>query len=103
MKLFWTDRARRDLIDIGRYIARDNPRAARAWVERLRLRAKEAAKMPLAGRLVPEKSDEEVREVLLGNYRIVYRAHKKAIQILTVFEGHRLFPNDVVPSPDEDK
>ena len=43
MILRWTDRARRDLLAIGRYIARDNPAAARQWVERLRERAQQAA------------------------------------------------------------
>lgn len=96
MKLLWTDRARRDLLDIGRFIARDNPRAARAWVERLRERARRAAEIPLAGRVVPERADQEVREVIVRNYRIVYRVFEDAIHVLTVFEGHRLFPDDAV-------
>ena len=101
MKLFWTDRARRDLLAIGRYIARDNPRAAREWVERLRKRAREAAKMPSTGRRVPEKDREEISEVLLRNYRIVYRVYENAIQVLTVFEGHRLFPSDIETNSDD--
>lgn len=91
MKLYWTDRARRDLLAIGRYIARDNPKAARVWVERLRAKAKSAAEMPLKGRIVPERENENVREVFLKNYRIVYEVHKESIRVLTVFEGHRLF------------
>jgi toxin ParE1/3/4 len=91
MKLLWTDRARRDLLDIGRFIARDNPRAARAWVERLRERTRKAAETPLAGRVVPERADQEVREVFVRNYRIVYRVFEDAIHVLTVFEGHRQF------------
>jgi addiction module RelE/StbE family toxin len=102
-KLIWTDRARRDLLAIGRYIARDNPRAAREWVERLRKRARDAAKMPLTGRRVPEKDREEIREVLLRNYRIVYRVHEHALQVLTVFEGHRLFPGDVETNSDDSR
>jgi toxin ParE1/3/4 len=101
MKLFWTDRARRNLLAIGQYIARDNPRAAREWVERLRTRARAAAKMPFTGRRVPEKDREDIREVLLRNYRIVYRVQENAIQVLTVFEGHRLFPSDVETNSDD--
>jgi len=96
MKLLWTDRARRDLLDIGRFIARDNPRAARAWIERLRERARKAALNPMAGRVVPERADQEVREVFLRNYRIVYRVVDEAIHVLTVFEGHRLLPQDTL-------
>ena len=92
MKLRWTDRSRRDLIDIGHYIARDKPGAARRWVERLR----GTAKQPLAGRRVPEVGRDNVREVLVGNYRIVYEIQKKEIRIPTVFEGHRPLPDSAV-------
>ncbi|MDQ2695860.1 MAG: type II toxin-antitoxin system RelE/ParE family toxin [Pseudomonadota bacterium] len=90
MKLLWTHRARRDLIAIGRYIARDSPAAARQWVEQLRQRMGKAAETPLAGRVVPELGQKEIREVFLRNYRIVYRVQQEAVVILTVFEGHRL-------------
>lgn len=96
MKLLWTDRARRDLLDIGRFIARDNPRVARAWVEQLRERARRAAETPLAGRVVPDRADRETREVFVRNYRIVYRVFDDAIHVLTLFEGHRLLPQDAI-------
>ena len=89
MKLRWTKRARGDLIEIGRYIARDKPEAARRWIERLRQRARAVTKQPLAGRRVPELGRDELREVLVGNYRIVYEIHPSEIRVLTVFEGHR--------------
>lgn len=51
--------------------------------------------MPLSGRAVAELARDDVREVLLQKYRIVYRVFEKEIHILTVFEGHRLFPKSV--------
>ena len=53
--------------------------------------------MPLAGRVVPELQREDVREVLLGTYRIVYRVREDAIDVLTVFEGHRHFEATEMP------
>lgn len=100
MKLRWTHRARRDLVVIGRYIARDKPGAARRWVERLRQRARDAAAMPRSGRRVPELDRDDLREVLLRSYRIVYRIHSSEIRVLTVFEGHRLFPPEVLQDVD---
>ncbi len=97
MKLRWTDHARRDLLAIVRYIARDNPHAARRWNEQLRERARQAAENPLAGRVVPELGRDEVREVFLRSYRIVYRVGKEAVDVLTVFEGHRLLPTEGLP------
>ena len=94
MKLRWTDHARRDLLAIGRYIARDNPQAARRWNERLRERARQAAENPLPGRVVPELGRDDVREVFLRSYRIVYRVGEDTVDVLTVFEGHRLLPKE---------
>lgn len=72
-RLQWTLRAAKDLRAIARYIAQDDPHAARRWVGRLRQRAREAAAAPKAGRRVPEIDQDDIREVLLRSYRIVYR------------------------------
>ena len=90
MKLRWTRRAEQQLLEIGRFIARDKPGAARRWVEMLRRRAAAAADHPEAGRVVPELEREDVREVILRGYRIVYCVGGEAIEVLTVFESHRL-------------
>ncbi len=103
MKLRWSRQAQRDLLEIGRYIAKDGRAAARRWVERLRQRARQAAAYPHAGRIVPEHSRPELREVLLRSYRIVYFVGDDAIEVLTVFEGHRLFPKRVVPDARDDE
>lgn len=39
--------------------------------------------------MVPELNREDIREVLLRSYRIVYRVRPDGIVVLTVFEGHR--------------
>jgi plasmid stabilization system protein ParE len=93
----WTRRAAKDLLAIGDFIARDKPGAARRWVARLKERARHAAPTPRAGRRVPELDRDDVREVLVGGYRIVYQIYPDFIDILTVFEGHRLFPIDALP------
>lgn len=56
--------------------------------------------MPRAGRRVPEIGRDDIREVLLKSYRIVCLVATSGITVLTVFEGHRLFPRDVV-APEE--
>ena len=46
--------------------------------------------------MVPEAEEPVIREVLLGNYRIVYRTHKELVEILTVYRGARLLdPRDL--------
>lgn len=53
----------------------------------------QAVEFPLSGRMVPEYGDNNLREMLEGNYRIVYEIDriKKTVTVITVFEAHRLF------------
>ncbi|MFO0755860.1 MAG: type II toxin-antitoxin system RelE/ParE family toxin [Byssovorax sp.] len=80
-----------DLEEIACYIARDNPRAAETWVDRLIDRAEKAGVQPKAGRIVPEYGEANIREVFLRTYRIIYRIDEDEhrIVVLTVLEGHR--------------
>lgn len=92
MKIQWSRKARRDVLGIGRYIARRNPEAARSMVFELRTRVQGIVSFPLSGRVVPEIAREDVREVIERNYRIVYLVKEDAIEIVRVFEAHKLFP-----------
>jgi toxin ParE1/3/4 len=49
---------------------------------------------PHSGRVVPDLGNESIREVIHGNYRIVYRLQREVAEIATVFHGARLFPLD---------
>jgi addiction module RelE/StbE family toxin len=89
--------AKADLRRIGHRIARDNPEAAVAWVQKLQDRARLAGQAPWQGRKVLEVDREDIREAIVGNYRIVYIVQAKAVLILTIFEGHRLLPDLDLP------
>jgi addiction module RelE/StbE family toxin len=95
--IVWSRRAKEDLAVIGDYIAADNPAAAMRWIDRLVADVEHAAEMPLAGRIVPEYADRhDIHEVLRRTYRIVYRVRDREIEVVTIFEGHRRFPEDAV-------
>ena len=93
MKWRFSLQASADLRRIAHRIARDNPRAAQSWVAKLRDRARLAGRSPGIGRRVPEIDREDIREAIVGNYRMVYLVDAKAVVILTIFEGHRLLPD----------
>jgi toxin ParE1/3/4 len=95
VNIVWTDRALHDLGEIDEYISRDNPNASRRWINKLIAAATQAAIAPLAGRVVPEKNRQDIREVFVRTYRIAYRVREERIDILTVFEGHHEFPKEV--------
>ncbi len=90
MKVVVTERAYEALAAIEEYLARDNPAAAMALVERLLARARVLVKHPAIGRVVPEIANPDVRELIERGYRIVYRVRADLVEVLTVFEGHRL-------------
>ena len=66
-------RAIQDLGEIVRYISLDNPQAAERFGYALIDAALSLKNLPERGCLVPEFDDGLTREVLHGNYRIVYR------------------------------
>lgn len=98
--VLWTQHALRDLSEIRAYIRRFDPVAAQGWLGRLKRRADTAAIAPLAGRVVPETGRDDIREVFLRSYRIVYRPIEGGLLVLTVFEGHRRFPLEAIDDPE---
>ena len=96
MKIFWTKEALRRLQEIEYYISVDNPTIAIGFIDKLISVAESLTDYPEKGRVVPELSIENIRELLYKNYRIVYLIKKNSIDILTVFEGHRLLKREEV-------
>jgi plasmid stabilization system protein ParE len=47
------------------------------------------ADFPLSGRVVPEVGTEEYREIIVRDYRIIYRATVQQVRIVTVVHGRR--------------
>jgi len=95
MKILWTREAFRMLAEIEEYIARDTAERAAKFVDEIVAHAETVLPGgPRIGRVVPEISNPGIRELLSKNYRIVSRIRKGAVEILTVFEGHRLLRID---------
>lgn len=88
----WTEQAVDDLREIRRYVERDSARYGRLVVERLYESTQRLEVFPRSGRVVPEMNVEHVRELIVGEYRIVYRIEAEAAVILTVFRSSRTFP-----------
>lgn len=101
MRVVWTDQALARLIEIERHIANDDPVAAVRYVDLLVTRGEELSELPHRGHRVPELPQSGLREIIEGNYRIVYRIGADVVEILTVFEGHYTLAIDVVPDRDD--
>ena len=89
MKLEWTEPALSDLESIRDYITKDSEYYANRFVERIIEAVESLEKFPEMGRMVPEAEEENIRELLFQNYRIIYRVGTDSILILTVIHGAR--------------
>ena len=79
-----------DLEDIAEYISKDSFFYAAMQVQKLLNRADSLEKQPLRGRIVPELKIKNIRELIEGNYRIVYRVvNENLIHILTFHHSKR--------------
>jgi toxin ParE1/3/4 len=90
VKLIWTDQAIEDLGDIGDFIAENSERYAKLTIKKLYDRTNILKEFPRTGRIVPEKNEENVRELIEGNYRIIYEiTSDNLIYILTVHHSSK--------------
>jgi plasmid stabilization system protein ParE len=66
------------------------------FVERVFAAVKRLETFPRSGRVVPEIGQEDIREIIVGSYRIVYVVSEEEVNILTVFHAARLLrPSDL--------
>jgi toxin ParE1/3/4 len=64
-------------------------------VKRIRAKAQLLRKFPSSGRTVPELQNRDIRELILGNFRIIYKTiSNKRIDVLTVHHSARLLHED---------
>ena len=87
----WSPQAVRDVEAIREYIAQDSQRYAQLTVDRIIASVERLRAFPQSGRMVPERADPEIREVIVGPFRVVYRYRSGVVDIATVFRGSRLF------------
>lgn len=88
MKVIWTPFALERVNDIARYIARDKPAAAAKWVKGLFRLFGRLSSQPHSCRVVPELNRPDIRELIHGNYRVIYKLTDE-IHILTVRHGRQ--------------
>jgi plasmid stabilization system protein ParE len=96
MNIRWTEQAYGDLHGIREHISQDDPRAASSFTKALAVSAEKLVDFPLLGRKLPETDREDIRELLFGEYRIIYRVDAGEIWILTVIHGRRLLDSTIL-------
>jgi plasmid stabilization system protein ParE len=90
VKITWSPLAIDRVAEIAKYISQDSPNSAQKWVESTFSVVERLEQFPKSGRIVPEIMQDNFREIIHGNYRIVYRLQRESISILTVRHGRQL-------------
>ena len=96
MKISWSPLAVDRASEIAEYIAQDNPTAAENWVNAVFTHVEQLKKFPESGRIVPEINNDFFRELMYGNYRIIYRIEANRASILTIRHGKQILPVDEI-------
>jgi toxin ParE1/3/4 len=90
MKVAWSYVTLGNLIEKYKYIASENPEAARKVINDIFEAGNKIKAFPEKGRIVPELRRKNVREVFCYEYRIIYRIESKRIFVLTVLHMKQL-------------
>jgi toxin ParE1/3/4 len=96
MKIIWSPLAVDRFSEIAGYIAQDNPAAAESWIHAVFKKVENLKAFPESGRIVPETGNKAIRELIYGNYRIIYRLEEKRLSVLTVRHGKQVLPEDEI-------
>ena len=90
VRINWTFQAKDDLKGIAEYISKDSKRYAKFQVTRLKTRTRILKTQTRSGKIVPEINRENIRELIEGNYRIIYKiVQENQIDILTIHHSSR--------------
>ena len=88
-EIVWTDVAALGLEQAAEYIGKDSPTYAAALVAGADKAAQSLRGFPERGKGVPEYRAQQVRQLLVGSYRLIYRIDQQTIQIIAFVHGAR--------------
>jgi len=95
--VIWAQQAVVDLRSIHDFIARDSRYYAKKVVHDIREIVDELNGLPKMGRIVPELNEEDVRELFLYSYRIIYEIKDEVIFVLAVVHQRRNLKDENIP------
>jgi plasmid stabilization system protein ParE len=88
-KVIWSYEATEDLDALAEYIARDSSFYAAAFTQEILDVSRSLNEFFERGRIVPELGDPIIREILIRDYRLIYKIEQSSIVILALVHGAR--------------
>jgi len=88
-RVIWSRSALQDLEEVIKYVSRNSP----AYAATFALKAKETSRsltiFARRGRVVPELNVENIRELFIHGYRLIYKIERSTITIIAFVHGKR--------------
>jgi len=91
MNVHWTNHALNQLFEIYSYISQDSKFYATKVIDDLTKTSKNLEKYSHIGRKVPEINNDNIREIIHGHYRIIYKINEKRIDIIALIHTAQQF------------
>ena len=91
LRVIWSYAAVDDLEVAAEYLHRDSPSFSSSFVLRALEAGRSLSDFPERGRIVPELKNDNIREIFLYSYRLIYRVEKDKVSILGLIHGRRDF------------
>lgn len=91
VKVVWTDEAIGDLKSIHDYISKDSLNNAIRFSNKILDRTDILINFPKSGRIIPEFASESLRELIEGQYRIIYQIEDSLISIIRIHHSSQQF------------
>jgi plasmid stabilization system protein ParE len=88
-RLIWSAQAAADLQSICEYVGRDSEVFARLLARRITAIVETIPRFPMAGRKVPEFDRGDIRERIIGAYRVIYQLRPGVVEVVTILHGAR--------------
>ncbi len=86
-KIIWSPAALRQFTDLVEYVATDSETYAANVAAKIIAAVESLETFPFLGRRVPEFNQDDYREILVFNWRIIYRVSDYDIELTEIIHG----------------
>ncbi len=98
MNVLWTQTAIEHLAAIHKCIAQDSLPYARRMVDRITVRTCQIDGSPNTGQKVPAHEDPNIRALVEGPYRLLYKLDANRVHVLAVLHAAPKLPPELPPT-----
>ena len=85
----WSPKAADDYESLIKYYEKNAPKFAQTLAKQIIYIIENLDQFPKMGRMVPELQNEEIREIIYRNFRIIYRLKEEILEIVRIIHGSR--------------